>query len=78
MHRGADLVDQLPAGSSLTEESLALAPERWLLEHSGGILSMRALMRDLCNLLVAQGMPLQRASCFIRTLHPQASGRTVI
>ena len=62
----------------MTEEDLALAPDRWLLEHSGGILSMRTLMRDLCNLLVAQGMPLQRASCFIRTLHPQASGRTVV
>lgn len=78
MHRGADPVDKLPADSSLTEEDQLLAPDRWLLERSGGILSMRALIRDLCNLLVAQGMPLQRVSCFIRTLHPQASGRTVV
>lgn len=77
-HRGADPADLLPTGSALTEDDLTLPPQRWLLERSTGILSMRALMRDLCHLLVVQGMPLQRASCFIRTLHPQASGRTVI
>jgi adenylate cyclase len=78
MHHGADPADLLPTGSALTEDDLALPPGRWLLERSTGILSMRALMRDLCHLLVAQGMPLQRASCFIRTLHPQANGRSVI
>jgi adenylate cyclase len=77
-HEGADHETALPPGSSLSAEDLIMAPERWLMEPSSGILSMRELMRDLCNLLVAQGMPMLRATCFIRTLHPQARGRSVI
>lgn len=78
MHRGADPAELLSTSSTLTEEDLALPPGRWLLERSTSVSSMRALIRDLCHLLVVQGMPLQRVSCFIRTLHPQANGRSVI
>lgn len=77
-HEGADPDAALPLDSALSAEDMTLTPDRWLLERSAGILSMRELMRDLCNLLVAQGMPLLRTTCFIRTLHPQARGRTVI
>jgi len=77
-HQGADPEAALPPGSSLSAEDLTMPPDRWLMERSAGILSMRELIRDLCNLLVAQGMPMLRGSCFIRTLHPQARGRAVI
>lgn len=77
-HRGADSGGQMPEGSSLSAEDMTLAPETWLLQRTAGILSMRELLRDLCNLLVAQGLPLMRVTCFIRTLHPQARGRSVI
>jgi len=55
-----------------------ISPLDWLLTAAGSYGSRRALVRDLGRLMVERGFPLFRASCFVRTLHPQTSGRSVI
>jgi adenylate cyclase len=62
------------------EDDLAagLSPTDWLLNRGHDSKTARGLMRRLCAYLVAYGIPLHRASIFVRTLHPQTNGHTVI
>lgn len=53
-------------------------PLQWLLRDSAAYTSRRMLARDLGRLLVARGFPLLRMTYFINTLHPQATGTSII
>ena len=53
-------------------------PITWLLTDASRHASTRTLIRDLSALLTDRGMPLLRVTCFVRTLHPQASGSSVV
>ena len=56
----------------------AVPPIHWLLTAASRHTSTRTLIRDLTALLCDRGMPLLRVTCFVRTLHPQASGTSVV
>lgn len=53
-------------------------PLQWILRDSAVYTSRRLLARDLGRLLVARGYPLMRMTYFINTLHPQATGTSII
>ena len=55
-----------------------LTPLQWILKASAVYSSRRFLARDLGRLLVARGYPLMRMTYFITTLHPQATGTSII
>lgn len=75
-----DLVDVVYDGGTGKQVVIdpAQTPEKWLLEGAGRYTSTREVVRDLANLLQARGYPLLRVTCFIRTLHPQSTGSSVI
>ena len=56
----------------------AVAPIDWLLGPAAVYRSRTRLVNDLARLLVARGLPLMRFTAFLRTLHPQATGNSVI
>jgi adenylate cyclase len=56
----------------------SIPPITWLLTGASRHTSTRTLIRDLAALLCDRGMPLLRITCFVRTLHPQASGTSVV
>ncbi len=60
------------------ELDASIAPLDWLIRYAADYTSRRSLARDLGRLLVARGMPLMRMTYFIRTLHPQATGTSII
>ena len=68
--------DQLPPTAELTPETTT--PSVWVLGDAAKYTSRRAMMRDLGRLLVLRGFPLSRLTCFVRTLHTQASGTSVV
>jgi adenylate cyclase len=47
----------------------------WLMWGARSARQARDIMREMCERLVACGVPLWRAAVFVRTLHPQISGR---
>ena len=53
-------------------------PLRWLVSHGVRYPETAALMKALCARLVAEGIPLLRASWAIRTIHPQVRGATYL
>jgi len=53
-------------------------PLQWLLRDAAAYTSRGHLARDLGRLLVARGHPLLRITYFINTLHPQATGTSII
>jgi hypothetical protein len=50
----------------------------WLSEHGGVRVDPQTLMLELCERLVAAGVPLSRASYGAPTLHPQVWGSQFI
>lgn len=56
----------------------ALPPITWLLTEASSHTSTRTLICDLSALLTDRGLPLTRVTCFVRTLHPQTSGSSVV
>lgn len=56
----------------------SVAPVDWLLGPAAVYTSRTRLIDDLARLLVARGLPLVRFTAFLRTLHPQATGHSVI
>jgi len=73
LHDGGDT-----SGTPPPRPDSALPPVTWLLTDAAGHASSRTLIRDLSALLVDRGLPLLRVTCFVRTLHPQASGTSVV
>lgn len=55
-----------------------LTPLQWVLRASAAYSSRRFLARDLGRLMVARGFPLMRMTYFITTLHPQATGTSIV
>lgn len=55
-----------------------VTPLQWLLKDSAVYTSRQYLARDLGRILVARGFPLMRMTYFITTLHPQATGTSII
>ena len=72
-----DQSDEDP-GAAPAELDLSKSPLEWLLRDASEYTSRRSVARDLGRLLVARGMPLMRMTYFIRTLHPQATGTSII
>lgn len=64
--------------SGLPPVDPALTPLQWILKDSAVYSSRRFLARDLGRLLVARGYPLMRITYFITTLHPQATGTSIV
>lgn len=56
----------------------SIPPITWLLTDASRHTGTRTLIRDLAALLSDRGFPLLRVTCFIRTLHPQASGSSIV
>lgn len=56
----------------------SVTPLQWLLKDSAVYTSRQFLARDLGRILVARGYPLMRMTYFITTLHPQATGTSII
>ena len=64
--------------SDLPPVDPTLTPVQWILKESAVYSSRRFLARDLGRLLVARGYPLMRITYFITTLHPQATGTSIV
>ncbi|SDF74806.1 adenylate/guanylate cyclase domain-containing protein [Thalassobaculum litoreum] len=64
--------------SGLPPVDPSLTPLQWILKDSAIYASRRFLARDLGRLMVARGYPLMRMTYFITTLHPQATGTSII
>jgi adenylate cyclase len=47
----------------------------WLVDGARSALSPDQVLSELCDRLIAGGVPLWRAGVFVRTLHPQVMGR---
>jgi len=76
MHDGGD--DDPEDGPAAVRPDASRPPISWLLTDASHHASTRTLIRDLAALLSDRGMPLLRVTCFVRTLHPQASGSSVV
>src|SRR5437879_6141423 len=50
----------------------------WLIDGARSAPTPVALLRETCERLIAAGLPLWRVGAFVRTLHPDASGRSFI
>jgi adenylate cyclase len=50
----------------------------WLTEGAHNAHVPQALMEELCGRLIAAGIPLDWAAIFVRTLHPDIAGRSLI
>ena len=50
----------------------------WLIDGARSAATPTDMMADVCNRLVAAGLPLWRVGVFIRTLHPDIFGRSFI
>ncbi|EDP62191.1 adenylate/guanylate cyclase [alpha proteobacterium BAL199] len=74
LHDGGDTGTDGPAA----RPDPALPPITWLLTEASSHTSTRTLIRDLSALLSDRGLPLTRVTCFVRTLHPQTSGSSVV
>jgi adenylate cyclase len=64
--------------SGLPPVDPSLTPLQWILKESAVYTSRRFLARDLGRLMVARGYPLMRMTYFITTLHPQATGTSIV
>ncbi len=63
----------------LTAVSVAeLSPAEWLIREGQAIAAPGELFFQLCRRLLATGVPLLRATCTVRTLHPTLAGITMI
>ncbi len=47
----------------------------WLIEGAPDCIPPQAVLKKLCDALLAAGVPLARAAVFVRTLHPLVAGR---
>ncbi len=50
----------------------------WLVEHGGERVAPARLLGELCRRLVAEGVPLMRASCGLAALDPELMGRQLV
>jgi adenylate cyclase len=80
---GRDLIRVIHPGGAHFDESGDMAdddvpPLEWLLAGASTSRTTRDLIRRLCARLTARGIPLLRATVFVRTLHPQTSGHVVV
>src|SRR5579864_6957719 len=49
----------------------------WLTEGAPSAASPAAVINELCERVVASGIPVWRAALFVRTLHPEIMGRRI-
>jgi adenylate cyclase len=54
------------------------SPAEWLLREGKTVESLGTLLFELCHRLLARGVPLMRATCTVRTLHPTVLGYSLI
>lgn len=65
-------------GNPIPRPDPSVPPITWLLTAASSHTSTRTLIRDLSALLVDRGLPMLRVTSFVRTLHPQTSGASVV
>ena len=70
----ASAKSNLPSALNATIPWCANPIVEWLLTENRGRISTEDLLTGLCRRLVAEGIPLYRMYCLIRTLHPQVFG----
>src|SRR5262245_54621978 len=63
-----------PAAAFFDQDPVA----RWLIERAGERPSLGALVGDLAERLVAEGLPLWRVTAGVMTIHPEDRARGVI
>jgi len=51
---------------------------RWLMEGARSAPTPTALLKEICERLVAVGLPLYRVGAFVQTLHPDVLGRSFV
>jgi adenylate cyclase len=49
----------------------------WLIDGAPSATSPDAILREMCERVVAGGIPVWRAAIFVRTLHPEVMGRRI-
>jgi adenylate cyclase len=49
----------------------------WLIDGARSAATPEAVITEMCDRLVASGVPVWRAAMFVRTLHPQVMGRRI-
>src|SRR5215469_18699714 len=54
------------------------AVARWLVEGARSATQPNEILAQLCERLVASGIPLWRTAMFVRTLHPTVMGRRLM
>src|SRR5215469_8686863 len=54
------------------------AVARWLVEGARSATEPKVVLAQLCERLVASGIPLCRTAIFVRTLHPTVMGRRLM
>jgi adenylate cyclase len=54
------------------------ATAKWLIDGARSAPHPQQVLAQLCERLVACGIPLWRVAVFVRTLHPQVMGRRFI
>jgi adenylate cyclase len=60
------------------DETKARAVAGWLIDGARSAMDSAAVLGQLCERLVAGGLPLARVGVFVRTLHPQLLGRSFV
>jgi adenylate cyclase len=60
------------------DEAKARAVAGWLIDGARSAMDSGAVLGELCERLVAAGLPLARVGVFVRTLHPQLLGRSFV
>ncbi|MBM3584709.1 MAG: hypothetical protein FJX36_09895 [Alphaproteobacteria bacterium] len=50
----------------------------WLVDHGGQGLNLDLLLGDLCDRLVAEGIPLRRVVVGVLSSHPEVAARSVV
>jgi adenylate cyclase len=66
--------DDRPGGHSWAHHPLAL----WLVDHGGHGLTLDLLLGELCDRLVAEGIPLRRVVVGVLSSHPEVAARSVV
>src|SRR5258708_39233766 len=76
---GIEMAAEMAVVTPLTAVSVAeLSPAEWLIREGQAIAAPGELFFQLCRRLLATGVPLLRATCTVRTLHPTLAGITMI
>jgi adenylate cyclase len=61
----------------VTPDSSIAAIVDWLIDGARTVSTPDAVLREMCERVLAAGIPIWRVAAFVRTLHPQVMGRRI-